>query len=915
MFSKLPSRFLFSTAVGVVLIFLIVTLVSSEKMRQQRNSKTVLSKRIHIRKSLLREQLMSRATNTQSKERHGSKSFTHSIFKHKKQKSKIASLRKLMSTKTPGEPVHEFVQKQRKRQFTVASSGGGGRAMMQFLGAIRGYGGIAKFAEDTHMIATNSGSSWLMNRLLLEGTDGPLSKQNSKTIYKNLVNQLVGEYDGDMFRGERIDETTAKKYKDVEAFVTSSLKILTLKTELNMFVNYVISTVTGKISPEWYDFCKVRAVCERKRSRGHEHECFSEQPAPKKRVKTIWRQQIALESSGTYFKAGHELYQYDLVCRNHESEALEEMPVIIPMYLNVDTRHSNSRANDIVSVDIPYLKFKRCQLSVVKMSKTKSETVNSIFKLPNKDATNMEFPKCTIKQYEPSPNDQGQTFQLTGAAVIRSLRHHYESIWKKYPGRMSAASSSAGGMFSSPKLVESAIFTFLQTKANGKYQFGEKDISFEYLMIIKKLAMAAFNAFGDMAKAEFNLKEAFINMPNPQVAYTATVDLSQYNVPKNMNFAFSLIDGGYIDNYGISSAIYNLQKSNTESEIIVLDHTSTKLEKNAKKNIYSPAERFEQLFFQKKVHDDDITSIVSVSWRTCNRNTNSQYAGCMFDPRIASEIEKVTYEDDQHNNLFAKSFRTFRITTKENKFFGIKAGSKYTIHYYLPISKKLENIGILPPSVDIIKRTRETGKWKHGNSTYTFPNAFKGYDEFMYLAATIENNGILEKFLNSNDKGLKKNFLRFKSKHDILNYLKVAYKNNDKDGPVKTRKQRSNSHLMRFQTATDKFDLCNLVSDKVIEFLKDYLGAGHNELAKSVQNDVSRKHQLGAICKEGKQNRDYYSKLWGKIFSQLIKKLPKGVELPISGLPGLTPAMLLNMLRQCADVTGNKLARLELGLI
>ena len=82
-------------------------------------------------------------------------------------------------------------------------------------------------------------------------------------------------------------------------------------------------------------------------------------------------------------------------------------------------------------------------------------------------------------------------------------------------------------------------------------------------MIIKKLAMAAFNAFGDMAKAEFNLKEAFINMPNPQVAYTAAVDLSQYNVPKNMNFAVTLIDGGYIDNYGISSAIYNLQKSKT----------------------------------------------------------------------------------------------------------------------------------------------------------------------------------------------------------------------------------------------------------------------------------------------------------------------------------------------------------------
>eukprot|EP00943_MAST-04B_sp_MAST-4B-sp1_P006637 g6637.t1 len=483
---------------------------------------------------------------------------------------------------------------------------------------------------------------------------------------------------------------------------------------------------------------------------------------------------------------------------------------------------------------------------------------------------------------------------------------------------MSAASSSAGGILSSPKMVESAIFTFLQTKANGKYQFGEKDISFEYLMIIKKLALATFNAFGDMAKAEFNLKQAFLNMPNPQVAYTAVVDLSQYNVPKSMDFAFTLIDGGYIDNYGVSSAIYNLQKSNTESEIIVLDHASSNLETNKEKNIYSPAETFERLFYEKKIHDDDITSIAGITWRKCNRNTNSQYAGCMFDPRIASEIEKVTYEDDQHNNHFANNFRTFRITTKENKFFGIKAGSKYTIHYYLPISKELENIGLLPASVDIIKRTRETGKWKNGNSTYTFPNVYKNYDEFMYLATTIENNGILEKFLNSNDKGLKKNYLRFKSKHDILNYLKVAYKYRDKNVPVQTRKKRSNSDLMRFQTATDKFDVCNLVSDKVIDFLKDYLGANHGELAKKVSNDVSTKHQLGAICEEGKQNRDYYLRLWGKIFSQLIKQLPEGAELPIPpipGFPGLKPAMLVNMLRKCSDGIGNKLARLELGLV
>ena len=46
---------------------------------------------------------------------------------------------------------------------------------MQFLGTLRGYGGLQKLASHTNMIATNSGSSWLMNRYMLEGANGDMS--------------------------------------------------------------------------------------------------------------------------------------------------------------------------------------------------------------------------------------------------------------------------------------------------------------------------------------------------------------------------------------------------------------------------------------------------------------------------------------------------------------------------------------------------------------------------------------------------------------------------------------------------------------------------------------------------------------------------------------------------------------------
>ena len=919
-FSKLYGKHGFVVSVATLLLVFVFIIVSGESRNSKHNS------RIKKAQTFLTDQLKLRASKTTPSENAQASASTriHKLLMAKKSKTK-SSLQNIMERKTPGEPVLEFIPKKKNReQFTLASSGGGGRAFISLLAEIRGYGGIKKVAEDTHMITTNSGSSWALNRLLLEGTDGPLSSsRNPKALYEELVNQLAGKYDGEKYDDERaLDQEVIEKRQNIIDYVESTLKLFTLTPQFTMYLNYFTSTLSGKIQPEWHDFCKVRAVCDRKGQRGHEHECYEKEPAQQERIKTVWRQQIALDTSGSFLKKNNQLYQYNILCGDAN---VDETPNQIPMYLNVDTRDSNSRASDKVTVDIPYLSFKRCELTITRMTKTKRETVQDIFTNVGV-VKNEHMATCTINGYEENSNAFQQTIKLSGASITNSLRKHYEKIWKEKPGRMSTASAAFGAILGNRKLIDGVILKMLQKKGNGIYQLPNQDHSFEYLMIVKKIVMAAFNAFGTMAQEEFDLKRAFMNIPTPQGGYNANVDLSRFGVAKELEFAFALADGGYIDNFGLSSAVYNLQRSEIDSEIVVISHTSTNIEpiENREPNMDTPAERFEKIFATTRPEDENIVDII-LPVRKCNENKTSQYRACGFSTQIFSDkFERVVH--DGEDSIFAKNnFRTYKLTTKENKYFGIKAGSKYTVHFYNPVPKVMESIGMLPPGMTAIEDARKNGKWTNGNNSYTFPDGFDGYDGFMYLAHSIEKREMLKKFLKADHRGKNSHFMRFQSKKDGIN----NDNNNERlKGRSKMKKEETiqlvnnmknrklNADTMRFKDMSSTMNpnmMCEIVWKLGYKLMNEKFLGNFSKMKKTkLDKRITKKHDIGAICEGQTHPKEYYSKLWGSMYAELIRHLPVDAELPFPDNLPFPPAMIKKIIVSCADYLGEKFAGLDL---
>ena len=129
------------------------------------------------------------------------------------------------------------------------------------------------------------------------------------------MNQLAGKYDGEKYDDERaLDQEVIEKRQNIIDYVESTLKLFTLAPQFTMYLNYFTSTLSGKIQPEWHDFCKIRAVCDRKGQRGHENECYEKEPAQQERIKTVWRQQISLDTSGSFLKKNNQLYQYNILC-------------------------------------------------------------------------------------------------------------------------------------------------------------------------------------------------------------------------------------------------------------------------------------------------------------------------------------------------------------------------------------------------------------------------------------------------------------------------------------------------------------------------------------------------------------------------------------------------------------------------
>jgi hypothetical protein len=79
-----------------------------------------------------------------------------------------------------------------KEKFVLASSGGGSRAMFGFFSFIEGYkNGLSDLLKDTEFIATNSGSSWMMNRVLMEN-GYPDAKDNKVKWVEEVHTQMAG---------------------------------------------------------------------------------------------------------------------------------------------------------------------------------------------------------------------------------------------------------------------------------------------------------------------------------------------------------------------------------------------------------------------------------------------------------------------------------------------------------------------------------------------------------------------------------------------------------------------------------------------------------------------------------------------------------------------------------------------------
>ena len=79
------------------------------------------------------------------------------------------------------------------------------------------------------------------------------------------------------------NETTRKARAEITAYVEDALKMVVLTPQLSMFLGYFTSTLSGDIGPEWYDFCQVRAVCQRKSMREY-HQCYPDELKPEERI-------------------------------------------------------------------------------------------------------------------------------------------------------------------------------------------------------------------------------------------------------------------------------------------------------------------------------------------------------------------------------------------------------------------------------------------------------------------------------------------------------------------------------------------------------------------------------------------------------------------------------------------------------
>ena len=136
--------------------------------------------------------------------------------------------------------VKSFFSKDRKsieEKFVLTSAGGGSRAFFGFAAFAQGYkkNGIDDLLKDTEFISTNSGSSWFMNRALMEegmGEDGEEKLDWVKRVHDEMSGYEAREEKINELKDDYAKESTEFKVgKDVYVFKDGTQCLGTIESE------------------------------------------------------------------------------------------------------------------------------------------------------------------------------------------------------------------------------------------------------------------------------------------------------------------------------------------------------------------------------------------------------------------------------------------------------------------------------------------------------------------------------------------------------------------------------------------------------------------------------------------------------------------------------------------------------------
>jgi hypothetical protein len=398
---------------------------------------------------------------------------------------------------------------------------------------------------------------------------------------------------------------------------------------LSMVTSFINDHVLGILDEKhrgWRDFVK-------------EHAMARKTPGTWERNNraTIWRQIVALGTDGVFEDEERVLHQYKISC-----DGMSEMPKIVPVYVTL----KNSLDDFDINVNIPFFEIQdNCVYKETKLTRKRKEFDIALELNPNIK----EEKKCRMPLLEADHNEADHhenVVKFKGNKLVQLMTDNYESIWKENPEYMSAASSCFPGMGASETMLVEKIRPFNESK-NPKLKAVNR--------LILQFILGAVNSFGEALKKhvfpETTSKKYNFNVPNPNLAeHASSIHLKGVQV--------NLLDGGYVDNSGVVTCVYFMQKkygSKKMPKIISLGHSGS---------------------FEKSMRD--IEKLFKSEHSTF---TDSQIFLGPFSPKIRKEFKKQCSDEK-------KSYCSFEVTakTKENRNFGIEGGDTITMVLIFPLS-------------------------------------------------------------------------------------------------------------------------------------------------------------------------------------------------------------------------------------